>query len=196
MAKEFTDGNFQSEVLAADKLTVVDFWAEWCGPCRAIGPVIEDLAKEYNGKINVGKVNVDVNPNISMNYGITSIPAILFFKNGQLVDKLVGAQPVGDTGILTITVYHPSRLQAESLASAIAQVFASKGALFHGVGDRITIRTIDDPVTSEKPVSPILWLNALIAFIVASGAAMAFRMHAVAQRHVQGKVQEEEYFLR
>ena len=93
MAKEFTDGNFQNEVLSADKLTVVDFWAEWCGPCRAIGPVIEDLAKEYDGKVNVGKVNVDVNPNISMNYGITSIPAILFFKNGQVVDKQVGAVP-------------------------------------------------------------------------------------------------------
>ena len=96
MAKEFTDGNFQNEVLSADKLTVVDFWAEWCGPCRAIGPVIESLAKEYDGKINVGKVNVDVNPNVSMNYGITSIPAILFFKNGQVVDKLVGAQPKGN----------------------------------------------------------------------------------------------------
>ena len=93
MAKEFTDGNFQNEVLSADKLTVVDFWAEWCGPCRAIGPVIESLAKEYDGKINVGKVNVDVNPHISMNYGITSIPAILFFKNGQVVDKQVGAVP-------------------------------------------------------------------------------------------------------
>ena len=96
MAKEFTDGNFQAEVLGADKLTVVDFWAEWCGPCRAIGPVIESLAKEYGGKINVGKVNVDVNPTVSMNYGITSIPAILFFKNGQVVDKLVGAQPKGN----------------------------------------------------------------------------------------------------
>ena len=93
MAKEFKDGNFQNEVLSADKLTVVDFWAEWCGPCRAIGPVIESLAKEYDGKINVGKVNVDINPNVSMNYGITSIPAILFFKNGQVVDKQVGAVP-------------------------------------------------------------------------------------------------------
>ena len=93
MAKEFTDGNFQNEVLSADKLTVVDFWAEWCGPCRAIGPVIESLAKEYDGKINVGKVNVDINPNVSMNYGITSIPAILFFKNGQVVEQIVGAVP-------------------------------------------------------------------------------------------------------
>lgn len=93
MALEFTDTNFKQSVLESDKLTVVDFWAEWCGPCRAIGPVIEDLSKEYAGKINVGKVNVDHNPEVSMNYGITSIPAILFIKNGQVVDKLVGAQP-------------------------------------------------------------------------------------------------------
>jgi thioredoxin 1 len=93
MAKEYNDSNFQADVLASDKLTVVDFWAEWCGPCRAIGPIIEDLSKEYDGKVNVGKVNVDNNPQVSMNYGITSIPAILFIKGGQVVDKLVGAQP-------------------------------------------------------------------------------------------------------
>ena len=96
MAKEFNDANFQADVLASDKLTVVDFWAEWCGPCRAIGPVIEELSKEYDGKVNVGKVNVDNNPQVSMNYGITSIPAILFIKGGQVVDKLVGAQPKGN----------------------------------------------------------------------------------------------------
>ncbi len=93
MAHEFTDANFQTEVLDSDKLSVIDFWAEWCGPCRAIGPVIEELSKEYSGSVNVGKVNVDHNPQISMNYGITSIPAILFVKGGQVVDKLVGAQP-------------------------------------------------------------------------------------------------------
>ena len=93
MAKAFTDTNFQNEVLSSDKLTVIDFWAEGCGPCRAIGPVIEELSKEYEGKVNIGKVNVDENPQLSMNYGITSIPAILFIKDGQVVDKLVGAQP-------------------------------------------------------------------------------------------------------
>ena len=93
MAHEFTDANFKAEVLDSGKLSVIDFWAEWCGPCRAIGPVIEDLSKEYAGKVNVGKVNVDHNPQVSMNYGITSIPAILFVKGGQVVDKLVGAQP-------------------------------------------------------------------------------------------------------
>ena len=96
MAQEFTDSNFKQNVLSSDKLTVVDFWAEWCGPCRAIGPVIEDLSKEYNGRVNVGKLNVDHNPEVSMNYGITSIPAILFIKNGQVVDKIVGAQPKGN----------------------------------------------------------------------------------------------------
>jgi thioredoxin 1 len=93
MALELTDANFQATVLDSDKLTVVDFWAEWCGPCRAIGPVVEELAKEYAGKVNVGKVNVDNNPNLSVNYGITSIPAILFIKGGQIVDKQIGAVP-------------------------------------------------------------------------------------------------------
>jgi thioredoxin 1 len=93
MALEFTDANFKTDVLESNKLNVIDFWAEWCGPCRAIGPVIEELAKDYAGTVNIGKVNVDNNPQISTTYGITSIPAILFVKNGEVVDKLVGAQP-------------------------------------------------------------------------------------------------------
>jgi thioredoxin 1 len=93
MALELTDANFKMEVLDSDKLSVIDFWAEWCGPCRAIGPVIEELSKDYEGTVNIGKVNVDHNPQVSTNYGITSIPAILFVKNGEVVDKLVGAQP-------------------------------------------------------------------------------------------------------
>ena len=95
---EFTDANFQSKVLSSDKLTLVDFWAPWCGPCRAMGPVIEDLAKEYNGKVNIGKLNVDDNPNISVKYSIRSIPTLLFIKNGKVVDKLVGVYPKSKLG--------------------------------------------------------------------------------------------------
>jgi len=90
---DVTKDTFRSDVIDSEKLVVVDFWAEWCGPCRAVGPVVEELAKEYDGKVNVGKVNVDENPQTSMNYGITSIPAILFIKGGEVVDKQVGAVP-------------------------------------------------------------------------------------------------------
>ncbi len=93
MATEYTDSNFEQEVLQSDRLSVIDFWAEWCAPCLALGPTIEALAKEYEGKVNVGKVNVDQNPQLSVNYGITSIPAVLFIKNGQVVDKQIGAAP-------------------------------------------------------------------------------------------------------
>lgn len=93
MAKEFTDANFKEQVLDNDQLTVIDFWAEWCGPCRMVGPIIEELAKDYEGKVNIGKVNVDHNAMISQQYGIRNIPTILFIKNGEVVDKLVGAVP-------------------------------------------------------------------------------------------------------
>jgi len=91
MALEFNDANFKQDVLDSEKLTVIDFWAEWCGPCRVVGPVIEELSKDYQGKVNIGKVNVDFNPEISMMYGIRNIPTILFIKNGQVIDKQVGA---------------------------------------------------------------------------------------------------------
>jgi thioredoxin 1 len=91
MAFEFTDSNFQETAIDTGSVTVVDFWAEWCGPCRMIGPIIEELANEYdNGKVVIGKVNVDHNPEISMKYGIRSIPTILILKNGEVVDKHVG----------------------------------------------------------------------------------------------------------
>ncbi len=90
MAKEFTDGNFQQEVLENDNLVMIDFWAEWCGPCKMIGPIVEELAEEYEGKVNIGKVDVDQNSEVSMKYGIRSIPTILLVKNGEVVDKQVG----------------------------------------------------------------------------------------------------------
>ena len=96
MAQEYTDANFKEKVLDSEKLTMIDFWAEWCGPCRAIGPVVEELSKEYDGSVNIGKVNVDQNPQLSIDYGITSIPAILFVKGGKVVDKLVGSKPKGN----------------------------------------------------------------------------------------------------
>ena len=95
MAKpvELTDSNFEDEVLNSENPVLVDFWAEWCGPCRMIGPVVEELAGEYDGKVKVGKVDVDSNPEVSIKYGIRSIPALLIFKNGEVVDQIIGAVP-------------------------------------------------------------------------------------------------------
>ena len=93
MALEFTDSNFEEEVLKSDTPVLVDFWAEWCGPCRMIGPIVEELASEYDGKIKIGKMNVDHNPGVPMKYGIRSIPTLLVFKGGEAVDKVVGAVP-------------------------------------------------------------------------------------------------------
>ena len=91
MAVELTDANFEETVLKSDKPVLVDFWAEWCGPCRMVGPVVDELHTEYAGKAVVGKVNVDHNPGISSKYGIRNIPTVLIFKNGEIVDKQVGA---------------------------------------------------------------------------------------------------------
>jgi len=91
MALEFTDSNFSEKVLNSGKVSVVDFWAPWCGPCRQVAPIIEDLANEYGGDVLIGQVDVDKNPETAMNYRVRSIPTILIMKNGQVVDKQVGA---------------------------------------------------------------------------------------------------------
>jgi thioredoxin 1 len=93
MALELTDANFEENVLKSDKPALVDFWAVWCGPCRMVGPVVEEIANEYGDKAVIGKVDVDNNPEIAQKYGIRNIPTILFIKNGEVVDKQVGASP-------------------------------------------------------------------------------------------------------
>ncbi len=93
MATKFTTSNFQEVVLNSDKPVLVDFWAEWCGPCKMIGPLIEELATEYEGKAVIGKLNVDENPDVAGTYGIRSIPTLLVFKGGEIVDRIVGAVP-------------------------------------------------------------------------------------------------------
>ncbi len=93
MAIELTDSNFEELVLKSDKPVLVDFWAEWCGPCRMVAPIVSEISTEYEGKAVVGKLDVDSNPEVAQKYGIRNIPTILFFKNGEVADKQVGAVP-------------------------------------------------------------------------------------------------------
>lgn len=91
-----TDDNFQQEVIEAEGKVLVDFWASWCGPCRMMGPVIDQIAEEYGDNLKVGKLNVDENPDSAMKYQVMSIPTLILFENGQVVNKMVGFRPKGD----------------------------------------------------------------------------------------------------
>jgi thioredoxin 1 len=91
MAYEFNDANFQTEVLASDKVTLIDLWAEWCGPCKMMGPVVDELAEEFKGIANIGKLNVDDNSEVPTQFNVRGIPTFLIFKNGELKEKIVGA---------------------------------------------------------------------------------------------------------
>lgn len=93
MALEITDANFEELVMNSDKPVMLDFWAVWCGPCRMIAPIVEEMATEYEGKAVIGKVDVDNNQDVAMKYGIRNIPTVLYIKNGEVVDKQVGAAP-------------------------------------------------------------------------------------------------------
>ncbi|HEY4644494.1 MAG TPA: thioredoxin [Bacteroidota bacterium] len=90
---EITDGNFEQEVLKSNLPVLIDFWADWCAPCKMVAPIVEEVAKEYDGKLKVGKLDVDANPQVSMTYGIRSIPTLLVFQDGRVVEQIIGAVP-------------------------------------------------------------------------------------------------------
>jgi thioredoxin 1 len=107
MAVEITDANFEEIVLKSEKPVLVDFWAEWCGPCRMLGPIVEEMATEYEGRAIIGKVNVDENPGVSAKFGIRNIPTVIFVKGGEIADKSVGAVPKPHFIIIQIALKLP-----------------------------------------------------------------------------------------
>ena len=93
---EFTDQNFETDVISSDTLTLVDFWAEWCAPCKMIAPTVEALAQEYEGKVRIGKLNIDENPSVPSRFGIRGIPTLMLFKGGEVVEQVVGVKSKAD----------------------------------------------------------------------------------------------------
>jgi thioredoxin 1 len=93
---EFTDENFDNEVIESDKPVLVDFWAEWCGPCKALAPIIDEIASDNDGKVKVGKIDTDANRDVSLRFGISAIPTVILFNKGEIVDKFVGLKPKKD----------------------------------------------------------------------------------------------------
>ena len=132
MAMQLTDSNFKESVLDANQVALVDFWAEWCGPCRMIGPVVEELSAEYKDKAVIGKMNVDDNPEVAMQYGIRSIPTILFFKNGQLVHLLhryqierMGAEDIAEE-LINVYNAHCTKEQSMETIEQLRALFIEK----------------------------------------------------------------------
>lgn len=109
MAHEFSDASFKTEVLESDNLTVIDLWAEWCGPCRLMTPIVEELAAEYEGKAVIGKLNVDDNPEVPTKYNVRGIPTFLIFNKGELVERVVGAQSKQQLKVRIEAILHPEK---------------------------------------------------------------------------------------
>ncbi|MEE9275090.1 MAG: thioredoxin [bacterium] len=111
---ELTDANFDAEVLAAGKPTLVDFWAEWCGPCKAVAPIVASLAREYAGRLRVGKLNVDENPQTAGRYGIRGIPNLMIFAGGEAADQVTGVRPKADLKAMIDRVLRPASMSAKA----------------------------------------------------------------------------------